>query len=212
KVQGIEVLAGWTVTRTAGRHRVKSVRVNPVSESAKVGPSRSIECDVLLMCGGWTPSVHLFSHTKGKLDWNDEREMFLPGQPTEECRCAGAGNGVFGLLAALKDGASAGAAAASRAGYAAEPSSYSVDSAFSCTGISSNELPTDLDAGRAKAFVDFQNDVTAKDIRLAVREGFKSIEHIKRYTTTGMATDQGKTSNLNGLSIASIAVGQTPPS
>src|SRR3546814_4100945 len=79
-------------------------------------------------------------------------------------------------------------------------SSDLVEGDIASAGVSSRELPSDSDAARAKAFVDFQNDVTAKDIRLAVREGFRSIEHIKRYTTTGMATDQGKTSNMNGLS------------
>src|SRR3546814_17571523 len=91
-------------------------------------------------------------------------------------------------------------------------SDWSSDVCSSDLGVSSRELPSDSDAARAKAFVDFQNDVTAKDIRLAVREGFRSIEHIKRYTTTGMATDQGKTSNMNGLSIASNADGKVPPS
>src|SRR3546814_9588707 len=100
------------------------------------------------------------------------------------------------------DLAAAGAAAAKKAGFAAEPGSYAVEGDIASAGVSSRELPSDSDAARAKAFVDFQNDVTAKDIRLAVREGFRSIEHIKRYTTTGMATDQGKTSNMNGLSIA----------
>ncbi|MEP9370711.1 sarcosine oxidase subunit alpha [Mesorhizobium sp. KR1-2] len=208
----IEVLAGWTVSGTAGRHRVSSVRVNPVSRGGQVGPARTINCEAVLMSGGWTPTVHLFSHTKGKLDWNEEQQMFLPGERTEESRCAGAGNGHFGLAEALREGAEAGAAAARDAGFAARESSYTVDGDFPCTGVSNRELPSDRDAGRAKAFVDFQNDVTAKDIRLAVREGFLSIEHIKRYTTNGMATDQGKTSNMNGLAIASNAVGKAPPS
>jgi sarcosine oxidase subunit alpha len=212
KTLGIEVLAGWTVSATAGRHRISSVRVNPVSKGGTVGPARTIDCDALLMSGGWTPSLHLFSHTKGKLDWNEERQMFLPGEPTEESRCAGAGNGSFGLAAALAEGAEAGAAAAADAGFDARAASYAVEGEMPLAGVANRELPTDRNASRAKAFVDFQNDVTAKDIRLAVREGFRSIEHIKRYTTTGMATDQGKTSNMNGLSIASDAVGKAPPS
>lgn len=209
---GIEVLAGWTVTGTSGRLRVASVRANPVSRTGVVGPARKIACDALLMSGGWTPSVHLFSHTKGKLDWNEERQMFLPGEATEESRCAGAGNGTFGLAAALEEGAAAGAAAATDAGFAATASAYKVDGEVPLTGTNNCELPTNKIASKAKAFVDFQNDVTAKDIRLAVREGFKSIEHIKRYTTTGMATDQGKTSNINGLAIASDAVKRPAPS
>src|SRR5690606_6084985 len=209
---GIEVLAGWTVTGTSGRLRVSSVRTHPVSRSGVVGRARVIACDALLMSGGWTPSLDLFLHTRGKLDWNEERQMFLPGEQTEACRCAGAGNGNFGLAAALEEGAKAGAAAAADAGFKTEARSYAVEGEIALAGVSHRELPTDRNTSRAKAFVDFQNDVTAKDIRLAVREGFKSIEHIKRYTTTGMATDQGKTSNINGLAIASDAVGKAAPS
>ncbi|PWJ86283.1 heterotetrameric sarcosine oxidase alpha subunit [Pseudaminobacter salicylatoxidans] len=208
---GIEVLAGWTVTGTSGRLRVASARVNPVSRGGVVGPARTIACDALLMSGGWTPSVHLFSHTKGKLDWNEDGQMFLPGDHAEASRCVGAGNGSFGLAAALAEGAAAGVGAAVDAGFKAKAGIYKVGNEVPLTGVSNRELPTDRNASRAKAFVDFQNDVTAKDIRLAVREGFKSIEHIKRYTTTGMATDQGKTSNINGLAIASDAVKRPAP-
>ena len=208
---GIETLVGWTVTDTGGRLRVNAVRANPVSQTGVVGPARTIACDALLMSGGWTPTVHLFSHTGGKLDWHEDGQMFLPGEPTVESRCAGAGNGKFGLLAALRDGAAAGAAAATDAGFAIAPAPYETNGDTALTGGNGYELPTDGNASRAKAFVDFQNDVTAKDIRLAVREGFRSIEHIKRYTTTGMATDQGKTSNINGLAIASDAVKRPAP-
>ncbi|MGB3386621.1 MAG: glycine cleavage T C-terminal barrel domain-containing protein, partial [Pseudaminobacter sp.] len=110
-----------------------------------------------------------------------------------------------------REGAAAGAEAAADAGFKAKASDYKVEGEFECSGISVKELPTDRNPSSAKAFVDFQNDVTAKDIRLAVREGFLSIEHIKRYTTTGMATDQGKTSNINGLAIASDAVKRPAP-
>src|SRR3546814_13831053 len=115
---------GWTVSGTAGRHRVKTVRVNPVAKAGQVGPARRIDCDVLLMCGGWTPSVHLFSHTRGKLDWNGEGEMFLPGEQAEESRSAGAGNGRIDLPAELADGASARQAAAKKAGLSAGASTH----------------------------------------------------------------------------------------
>ena len=207
---GIEVLAGWTVTGTKGRLRIKSVRVRPAAIQAD--GARTIRCDVLLMSGGWTPSVHLFSHSKGKLDWREDEQAFVPGEHCEASRTAGAGNGSFGLARALKEGAEAGADAASDAGYdGAIGAAYPVSGEVELTGIRVRELPTDRDPGKAKAFVDFQNDVTAKDIRLAVREGFKSIEHVKRYTTNGMATDQGKTSNINGLAIAADAVGRPVP-
>ena len=207
---GIETLTGWTVTGTGGRLRVASVRINPLSGS-RVGLARTIACDALLMSGGWTPSLHLFSHSQGKLIWNEEAQSFMPAEAAEASRCAGAGNGRFGLAAVLAEGTAAGAAAASDAGFAAQSTVYKVEGELPLTGSGQRDLPTDRAAARAKAFVDFQNDVTAKDIRLAVREGFRSIEHIKRYTTTGMATDQGKTSNINGLAIAAAAVGRPAP-
>src|SRR5690606_33284308 len=132
----------------------------------------------------------------------------VPGAPNEAVRCAGAGNGTFSLAAALAEGAAAGAAAAGATG---SPLTFRVEGEAPFSGIQLRELPTDRDPARAKAFIDFQNDVTAKDIRLAVREGFRSIEHVKRYTTNGMATDQGKTSNINGLMIASDALGKPAP-
>jgi sarcosine oxidase subunit alpha len=121
------------------------------------------------MAGGWTPSIHLWSHSKGTISWRDDLGAYVPHQSNEKCRSVGAcaGEWDFG------------------------------------SGINVAALPTNRDPARIKAFVDFQNDVCAKDIRLAVREGFRSIEHVKRYTTTGMATDQGKTSNINGMGIAS---------
>ncbi|PWR04513.1 sarcosine oxidase subunit alpha [Meridianimarinicoccus roseus] len=206
----IKVLAGHTVSGTAGRLRVKSVRVNRVS-GGTVGFGRQIDCDCLLMSGGWTPSLHLFSHTKGSLKWNETQNTFLPDHVTEACQIAGAGRGLWGIGAALNDGAAMGAAAARALGREAEVGTTDVGNDRPGTGTSHTELPTDRSAARARAFVDFQNDVTAKDLRLAVREGMRSIEHVKRYTTNGMATDQGKMSNINGLNIAADALGKPAP-
>ena len=208
--RGIELLTGHTVTSTSGRLRVKSARVNPV-KGGKVGAARVIACDTLLMSGGWTPSLHLFSHTKGALSWDAENQTFLPGVRTEECEIAGAGRGLWGYAAVLEDGAAAGLRALSGLGRDGKVLSFEVRNDRPGTGVSQKELPTDRSAGKAKAFIDFQNDVTAKDIRLAVREGMRSIEHVKRYTTNGMATDQGKMSNINGLMIAADALNKQPP-
>ena len=209
---GIEVVIGGTVTGTKGHLRISAVRVNPVSATGAVGSARWIDCDALLMSGGWTPSLHLFSHTSSKLRWDETTSTFLPGEaPTEALRCAGACSGVFGLSEALSDGLAAGVAAAKDAGFYAKPSRIQADGEGPFSGIPVRDLPTDRDPSFAKAFVDFQNDVLAKDIRLAVREGFRSVEHIKRYTTTGMATDQGKTSNINGLAIAADALQRPAP-
>lgn len=208
--KGIEVLSGHTVTATGGRLRVSSVRVNPV-RGGQVGSARTIRCDTVLMCGGWTPSLHLFSHTKGSLDWDAATGTFLPARKTEECQIAGAGRGLWGIGAAMDDGARAGALAANALGRVAQAGTVKVTRDRDGRGITQKELPTDRSPGRARAFIDFQNDVTAKDIRLAVREGMRSIEHVKRYTTNGMATDQGKMSNMNGLMIAADALGRDVP-
>ena len=167
---GIPVYLNHSVIGVTGRHRVKSIQV---CENNEYFGGR-IPCDALLMAGGWTPSVHLWSQSKGSLAWRDDLGAYVPDQPNENVRCVGACSGKWNFG----------------------------------EGLVIDVLPTPRDQRRIKAFVDFQNDVTAKDIRLAVREGFKSIEHIKRYTTNGMATDQGKTSNLNGLQIAAQALGR----
>lgn len=165
---GIPVYLNHGVVGVNGRHNVSSVDICDY-DNQKV---HRVNADALLMAGGWTPSVHLWSHSKGSLKWRDDLGAYIPDLPNENVVCVGgcSGDWDFG------------------------------------TGAVIDMLPTPKDQSRIKAFVDFQNDVTAKDIKLAVREGFRSIEHIKRYTTNGMATDQGKTSNLNGLQIASSAL------
>ncbi len=200
----IEVLPGHTVTRTNGRWRISCVFVAPVAPDGSLGPSRKINCDALLMCGGWTPSVHLFSQSRGTLSWREDIGAYVPGVYAQNARSAGACDGCFLLSEALSGGAAAGRTAAIEAGFKPKQSrAYKVADETSCSGILVDALPTSADPARIKAFVDYQHDVTARDIRLAVREGFHSIEHIKRYTTAGMATDQGKTSNMSELAIAS---------
>ena len=205
---GLPIELATRVTGTSGRLRVRAVRVASGGEGASGGRVRSVRCDLVLMSGGFTPSVHLFSQSRGKLAWNEANRCFLPAEPAERVRCAGACRGIFDLVAALADGAAAGANAAERIGLAGEaperappplPSSAALDAV-------AGALVEPGDAGGAKAFVDWQNDVTVKDLALAAREGFRSIEHVKRYTTTGMATDQGKTSNLNALGIVARAL------
>jgi len=201
---GIEVLSGHTVIRTKGRLRISCVFAAPVAPDGSVGTSHRIDCDALLMGGGWTPSVHLFSQSRGSLSWREDIGAYVPKLYTQDASSAGACDGNFLLSEALNDGAAAGHTAATEAGFKPKQSiAYKVADETSCSGTLIDELPTSANPARIKAFVDYQHDVTAKDIRLAVREGFHSIEHIKRYTTAGMATDQGKTSNMGELAIAS---------
>ncbi len=194
RAAGLTVMTGMTVTRTSGRLRVKDVTLAGTS-----GGEQRFACDALLMSGGYTPSVHLHSQSRGALTWSEALGAFLPGASAERARSAGACRGVFGLAQALADGAAAGA------GLAAP--SLEATGGEGMVGALTQPSP----AGDGEAFVDWQNDVTVKDLLLATREGFSSIEHIKRYTTTGMATDQGKTSNINALGVVAQALGASIP-
>ncbi len=206
---GIPVNTASTVLGTHGNLRVRAISLGEVDAAGQVRATRRHDCDAVLMSGGFTPSVHLFSQSRGKLAWSESLQAFLPDQSAERERSAGACRGITDLAQALSDGASAGAdaasatrarAAASRP-QAAPARRLDVEAVSRQTGARIGPLPAAQRAGAVKSFVDWQHDVTERDLKLAAREGFQSIEHVKRYTTTGMATDQGKTSNLNALAI-----------
>ncbi len=206
---GIPVLPGSTVLGTDGDLRVSEIALGVVDGEGKVNASQRISCDGILMSGGFTPSVHLFSQSRGKLEWNESLQAFLPGRSAERGCSAGACRGITDLAAALADGAEAGADAAPEPDGVAlhlnsparAPRGFRVDAPTRGADGYLGALPEVIPPGTGKSFVDWQHDVTTRDLKLASREGFLSIEHVKRYTTTGMATDQGKTSNLNALAI-----------
>jgi sarcosine oxidase, subunit alpha len=201
RAAGIEVAAGAEILGVDGRLRVKAVHVK------FPGGRRTLVCDAILMSGGWTPSVHLFSQSRGKLVFDEALEVFKPGASVQRLRSAGACNATFDLKGALTEGEAAGRAAAAAAGFGpAEARVYPVGGVLPAFGGALGAGSQTRADRRAKAFVDFQNDVCAKDVNLAVQEGMRSIEHIKRYTTTGMATDQGKLANMNALAIAAAAL------
>jgi len=199
---GLPIETQSTVIGTSGRLRVRAISIQKLDASGDpAGAVRRIRCDLVLMSGGLTPSVHLFSQSRGKLAWDENLSAFLPAQAAERVRCAGSCRGVFSLGAAVRDGTHAGLAAASAGlamGGGSKPELPAPES--HAAGIL-GALPQPPGVEAHKAFVDWQNDVTSRDLALAAREGFRSIEHVKRYTTTGMATDQGKTSNINALAI-----------
>lgn len=202
KAAGIAVETGTTVIATRGRQRVSAVQIGRATSGTWV------PCDHVLMTGGWTPSVHLFSQSRGKLAWDEAAQAFLPASvaPGQSQRSVGACRGVFGIAAALEDGFAAGGEAVGRAARAREfKVANDVTDFGGVLGTSSRG------AHESKAFVDFQHDVTVRDLKLAAQEGFRSVEHVKRYTTTGMATDQGKTSNLNALAIVADHLGKPVP-
>ncbi len=173
--QGIRIRAGSVVTGAEGPQRVNQAVV------AKLDPGGAIQgylgevepCDLLLVSGGWNPNVGLFSQARGKLRFDAELQAFVPGDAA---------------LPREQRLRSVGPCAGDFSGFDAPPTPLRALWA----------VPSDRNG---KAFVDFQNDVTAKDLGLAMTEGFRSIEHVKRFTTTGMGTDQGKTSNVNALAI-----------
>ncbi len=204
----IPVFAAANVSEVRGKRRVEGVTV-----TGKNGISRRFECDLLLVCGGWTPAVHLFSQSRGLLRYADRIDAFVPDVSVQRERSAGACRGTYGLEACLAEGEAAGREAARAAGCPAAPArAYTVEGAPPPRQEQGGGLPVPKAGGRSKAFVDFQNDVTTNDIALAIREGFRSVEHLKRYTTTGMGTDQGKTSNMTALAMLGEATGQPIPS
>ncbi len=205
---GIEVHAGRTVLRAGGKLRVSSM----VVQAKNGGPERVIPVDAILMSAGWTPSVHLFSQSRGKVAFNENTNRFVPGQYAQACVSVGACNGTDGLSATVSEAFTAGQKAAKdTGGTSGGLAKLKAETSESWSRGMAGAAPGAGPDSTAKAFVDFQNDVTAKDIRLAVREGMRSIEHVKRFTTNGMATDQGKTSNLHGLAIAAEALGKPMP-
>jgi heterotetrameric sarcosine oxidase alpha subunit len=199
---GARLIAGGTVVGTHGRTSLKAVDI-----VAPGGTALRVPCDLLAVSNGWNPALHLTCHTGGKPVWDEALSAFLPGPLPSGLDVAGAAAGRMSLEQALCDGLRLGNVAAAACGFAprdAEPEKADPER----TGAAPLwRVPS----GKGKAFVDLQNDVTAEDVEIAWREGFRAAEHLKRYTTLGMATDQGKTSNLPGLAIMAELTGQTLP-
>jgi sarcosine oxidase subunit alpha len=194
---GIDVLAGHSVKDTSGRLRISSMTV--VRNGG--ANARKIKVDALIISAGWTPSVHLFSQSRGKLRFDEANQRFLPDVYAQNSISVGACNGTDDLSELIDEAIAAGGGSAVVSG----------ENRFEWTGGMIGAAEGAGPEHAVKAFVDFQHDVTAKDIRLAVREGMHSIEHIKRFTTNGMASDQGKLSNMHGLAIASEMLGRPIP-
>ena len=218
----IRLFEGHAISSVQGAQGVESVRIMSLSDDCESlhGQAWEIDCTIVANSGGWTPSCHMVSQSGGKLKYDESIAGFVPdqsrGKKTSPNISAGACNGCFTTEECVQQGGVAGHAAAQRCGHdGASPSL----SACKLDEIPQGEIaplwlvPTvhPVGEGKSKHFHDFQNDVTAADIHLAAREGFLSVEHLKRYTTTGMATDQGKTSNLNALAIMANIQGVSIP-
>ncbi len=212
---GIPILQGHVVCDVVGHKKITGARVaiwnGDVSET--VAPTINIDCDLLAMSGGWSPAVHLHSHSGGRNEWNKELHCFVPSSSAQACIVAGSGAGKFSLQDCLQDGRDA----AEKALAECDIEAPSVDVPVAAT-LETNPMqalwrvPAAKDPDRcAKQFVDYQNDTSVADIRLAVREGYRNVEHVKRYTALGFGTDQGKLGNINGMAVLAECLGEDIP-
>ncbi len=209
-LQGARLVRAGAVVDTHGRHALKNIQL---------ANGDTIPADCLAVSGGWNPNVHLSCHQRGRPTWREDIASFVPGGvlPTG-MSVAGAANGELTLGTALRNGHNAALAAletlpsisldAAGAPPSAEDESGFVEAYWRVPEKSSAFR---LSGAWKRQWVDYQNDVTVKDIKLSVQEGFSAVEHVKRYTTLGMATDQGKTSNVLGLAVLADASGRSIP-
>ncbi len=204
KNKDIKIKFNHAVIKADGYKKVKSAIIGELSEDKKTYKNTSsVECDCICVSGFWTPSVHLASQSGNKLKFDKEIDAFVPDKSKQEEITVGAANGNFTLHDTLNAGFSAGSQVSKKLNNKdvdiqipnVTEKKHKTHDKFWCA-----PLPKNI---KAKRFVDFQNDVSVTDIEIALREGYRSIEHVKRYTTLGMATDQGRTSNLNGLQLVS---------
>jgi sarcosine oxidase, subunit alpha len=214
--KGIEIIAGSVVIDTAGTKQIKGVDVMALDARSNevAGSVRHLECDLLAMSGGWSPVVHLHAQSGGKPRFDDGKACFVPDVSVQDERSAGACNGSFTLPDCLREGSEMGTRAARLAGFDASGAvPLPVTQLFTEEPIKPLwVVPAPKSIGRVpKQFVDLQNDVGASDIVLAAREGYHSVEHVKRYTALGFGTDQGKLGNINGMGILAQALGQDIP-
>ncbi len=196
---GVEVLMGGQVVDTAGRKGLTGVTLRD---------KRRIQADCLAVSGGWNPNVHLTCHQRGRPEWRADIAAFVPGRDLPPgMAVAGAANGSLTLAAAMNEGHEVAGALIEGLGFArsSAPAPRAEDEPCETAPF------WHVAASRKRAWVDLQNDVTVKDIKQANQEGFRSVELLKRYTTLGMATDQGKTANITALAILAEASGRTIP-
>jgi sarcosine oxidase, subunit alpha len=204
---GIKIFWSHTVVDTQGYKKLKQISVMELSKNGQstIGQKTNINCDCLGLSGGWTPAVHLFTQSGGKLKFRDKDQVFIPDKYQSEQINIGSCNGEFELDDLIKNSIK------NIKNFLNINKTEYENLSITCSKETIKKniwlLPSDKVTGKTKPFVDYQNDATAKDIKLALREGFRSIEHVKRYTTTGMGTDQGKLGNMHALGIISETCG-----
>ncbi len=215
---GIEVDTGSVISAvhsSFGGLAITDVKVAAYRKGqGRVIKEKSVACDFVAMSGGWNPALHLWCHNGGKIRFDDALQSFRPDRHHDAIQAVGAANGTFALGDILSEAYAAGEKAA-KAVNSTSSISLAMPAAVQADQNAMEPIWFAPATGKYnegnKHFIDYQNDVTAADLELAQREGYESVEHTKRYTTFGMATDQGKTSNLNGLGVLSEATGKTIP-
>ncbi len=202
KVGGVRIIDGAAITGVSGRHAVRGCVVQRIGGAgSRMSAHRErLECDLILNSGGFAPAVHLHSQRGGQLRWLEREAMFVPDGAAPGLVSVGACAGIFDREVARAHGAAVGEAVARGQPVPQAP----------VGGGGSAEVFAPYTGAGGKQFIDLQNDVSAEDVALAARENYRSVEHLKRYTTTGMATDQGKTSNINALLLMGEYTGRTP--
>ncbi|MFL2853438.1 MAG: sarcosine oxidase subunit alpha family protein [Candidatus Pelagibacter sp.] len=201
KSLGVQIYWNHTIVDTKGYKRINKVTVMKLNDNGNdvVGEKIEFNCDCLAISGGWTPMVHLFTQSGGKLKFDNKDNIFIPDKTNLDQLSIGSAKGDFELDDVLKNSVED-----TKKFLKIESSNFdNIDVKCSKEKDKKNIwlLPSDRPLSKTKPFLDYQNDSTAKDVKLALREGFKSIEHVKRYTTTGMGTDQGKLANMHALGI-----------
>ncbi|MCF8510820.1 MAG: sarcosine oxidase subunit alpha family protein [Rhodobacteraceae bacterium] len=198
-VEDCPVYLGARVTDTKGRHGLRHIKGNHALGTFE------LETDCLAMSGGWNPTVHLTCHMNGRPRWSDEIAAFVPSEgAVPGLVAAGAANGTFTTHGCLSAGAAAATAALADLGIKA----VTPVAMPKAEGLPYAIEPCWTVKGKGRAWLDFANDVTTKDVLLAAHEGYASVEHMKRYTTQGMAPDQGKNSNVGALAVLADATGR----
>jgi sarcosine oxidase subunit alpha len=212
---GIPVFRGHIVTDVVGKRRVQGVRIAKWSgiASETVINSIRIDCDLVAMSGGWSPAVHLHSQSGGRNVWDDSSHCFVPGEGVQASISAGAGNGKQSLSDCLQDGKDAGGEVSKRCGFKVAEQQLPGTDAVTANALEPLwRVPAAKEPDECpKQFLDFQNDTSVADVRLAVREGYRNVEHVKRYTALGFGTDQGKLGNINGMAVLAECLGASIP-
>lgn len=207
---GVEVHSGYVPVEARGRSGVRGLSIGRPARDGHVRVERVLPCDVVGVSGGWSPAVHLLSHRGAKPVWSEEMACFLPGSLHEGVAVAGSVAGVWRTADCIAHGQAA-AAEAVKALTGRRPRAPKAPSPGGWASPIRPLWEVSVPGLKLKSFVDPQNDVTAEDVRLAAREGYDSPEHMKRYTTLGMAPDQGKMGNVVGLAILAQALGRSIP-